>query len=128
MEITNTIGRRKTAAVRIYMIQGTGQITINGRDYKEYFPLATLQYIVTQPFVLAKVEEQFDVKVNLDGGGISGQAGAIRLAIARALIKIQPGLRPELKAAGFLTRDPRAVERKKAGLAGARRRYQFSKR
>jgi small subunit ribosomal protein S9 len=128
MEITNTTGRRKTAVARIYMKQGSGQITINGRDYKEYFPLATLQYVVTQPFVLAKMEGQFDLKVNLDGGGISGQAEALRLAISKALVELYPEVRADLKAKGLMRRDPRMVERKKPGQPKARKRFQFSKR
>lgn len=128
MEITNKIGRRKTAVARIYMKQGSGQILINGRDYKEYFPLATLQYVVLQPFILAKMEGQFDVKVNLDGGGISGQAEALRLAISRALVELYPEVRPVLKIKGLMRRDPRMVERKKPGQPKARKRFQFSKR
>ena len=128
MEITNKIGRRKTAVARIYMKQGSGQITINGRDYKEYFPLATLQYVVLQPFILAKMEGQFDVKVNLDGGGIAGQAEALRLAISRALVDLYPEVRPVLKDKGLMRRDPRMVERKKPGQPKARKRFQFSKR
>jgi small subunit ribosomal protein S9 len=128
MEITNTTGRRKTAVARIYMKQGSGQIIINGRDYKEYFPLATLQYVVTQPFILAKMEGQFDIKVNLDGGGIAGQAEALRLAISKALVELYPEVRPDLKVKGLLRRDPRMVERKKPGQPKARKRFQFSKR
>jgi small subunit ribosomal protein S9 len=128
MEITNTTGRRKTAVARIYMKQGSGQIIINGRDYKEYFPLATLQYVVTQPFILAKMEGQFDLKVNLDGGGIAGQAEALRLAISKALVELYPEVRPDLKVKGLLRRDPRMVERKKPGQPKARKRFQFSKR
>jgi small subunit ribosomal protein S9 len=110
------------------MKQGSGQITINGRDYKEYFPLATLQYVVLQPFILAKMEGQFDVKVNLDGGGIAGQAEALRLAISRALVDLYPEVRPVLKVKGLMRRDPRMVERKKPGQPKARKRFQFSKR
>ena len=128
MEITNTLGRRKTAVARIYMKKGSGVITVNGRDYKEYFPLATLQYVVTQPLVLAEVEGQYDIKVNLDGGGIAGQAEALRLAISRALVEINPEYRPVLKVKGLLRRDPRMVERKKPGQPKARKRFQFSKR
>ena len=128
MEITNTTGRRKTAVARIYMKQGSGQIIINGRDYKEYFPLATLQYVVTQPFILAKMEGQFDLKVNLDGGGIAGLAEALRLAISKALVELYPEVRPDLKVKGLLRRDPRMVERKKPGQPKARKRFQFSKR
>ena len=128
MEITNTLGRRKTAVARIYMKKGSGQITVNGRDYKEYFPLATLQYVVTQPLVFAEVEGQYDIKVNLDGGGVAGQAEALRLAISRALVEINPEIRPTLKLKGLLRRDPRMVERKKPGQPKARKRFQFSKR
>jgi small subunit ribosomal protein S9 len=128
MEITNTLGRRKTAIARIYMKKGSGNITVNGRDYKEYFPLATLQYVVTQPLVLAEVEGQYDIKANMDGGGTAGQAEALRLAISRALVEINPEYRPVLKVKGLLRRDPRMVERKKPGQPKARKRFQFSKR
>jgi small subunit ribosomal protein S9 len=128
MEITNTLGRRKTAVARIYLKKGSGNITVNGRDYKEYFPLATLQYVVTQPLVLAEVEGQYDIKVNLDGGGIAGQAEALRLAISRALVELNPEYRPVLKVKGLLRRDHRMVERKKPGRPKARKRFQFSKR
>ncbi|MCL2289878.1 MAG: 30S ribosomal protein S9 [Bacteroidetes bacterium] len=128
MEITNTLGRRKTAVARIYMKKGSGNITVNGRDYKEYFPLATLQYVVTQPLMLAEVDGQYDIKVNLDGGGVAGQAEALRLAISRALVEINPEYRPVLKVKGLLRRDPRMVERKKPGQPKARKRFQFSKR
>jgi small subunit ribosomal protein S9 len=124
----HAIGRRKTAVARVYLANGTGKITINKRDLKNFFKQETNLYVVNQPLNLVKLTEKFDFIINVNGGGISGQAGAIRLGIARALLKVQPGLRPELKAAGFLTRDPRAVERKKAGRSGARKRYQFSKR
>ena len=124
----HAIGRRKTAVARVYLAQGTGKISINKRDLKNFFKQETNLYVVNQPLNLVKLTEKFDFVINVAGGGISGQAGAIRLGIARALLKVQPGLRPELKAAGFLTRDPRAVERKKAGRSGARKRYQFSKR
>ncbi|MDR0206264.1 MAG: 30S ribosomal protein S9 [Bacteroidales bacterium] len=128
MEITNTLGRRKTAVARIYMKKGSGVITVNGRDYKEYFPLATLQYVITQPLMLAEVDGQYDIKVNLDGGGVAGQAEALRLAISRALVEINPEYRPLLKTKGLLRRDPRMVERKKPGQPKARKRFQFSKR
>jgi small subunit ribosomal protein S9 len=128
MEVINTLGRRKTAIARIYMKKGSGQITINNRDYKEYFPVATLQYIVTQPLQIAQVEGEYDIKVNLDGGGISGQAEALRLAISRALVEINAENRPALKSKGLLKRDPRMVERKKPGRPKARKRFQFSKR
>lgn len=128
MEIVNTIGRRKSAVARIYLSEGKGNITVNKRDFKEYFPTTTLQYIVMQPFNLLEVAEKYDVKVNLDGGGPKGQAEALRLAISRALMIIDPEARKELKPAGFVTRDPREVERKKPGQPKARKRFQFSKR
>lgn len=128
MELINAIGRRKSAVARVYINDGKGSITVNDRDFKEYFPNEILQYVVTQPLNTAGVISNYDIKVNLDGGGSTGQAEAVRLAIARALIKVNPELRPTLKAAGFLTRDPREVERKKPGQPGARKRFQFSKR
>jgi len=128
MEVVNTLGRRKSAVARIYLSEGKGNITINKRDLKEYFPNGILQYIVMQPLNLIGVAEQYDIKVNLDGGGIKGQAEALRLAITRALMEINPESRTELKQAGFVTRDPREVERKKPGRPKARKRFQFSKR
>lgn len=128
MEVINKIGRRKTAVARIYMKKGSGQITVNNTDYKEYFRIATLQYVVNQPFQLANLEGEYDVKANLNGGGTSGQAEALRLAISRALVEIDPELRPTLKSKGLLRRDPRMVERKKPGQPKARKRFQFSKR
>jgi small subunit ribosomal protein S9 len=128
MEIVNTIGRRKSAVARIYVSEGKGNITVNKRDFKDYFPATTLQYIVLQPLNLLEVQEKYDIKVNLDGGGPKGQAEALRLAISRALLKIDAESRSQLKAAGFLTRDPREVERKKPGQPKARKRFQFSKR
>ena len=128
MEAINTIGRRKAAVARIYLNDGKGQITVNKKDYKEYFPKETLQYVVEQPLKLAEVEGKYDIKVNLDGGGFKGQAEALRLAIARALVKIDPEVKPILKSQGLLTRDPREVERKKPGQPKARKRFQFSKR
>lgn len=128
MEAINTIGRRKAAVARIYMNDGKGQITVNQKDFKEYFPQETLQYVVEQPIKIAEVEGKYDIKVNLDGGGFKGQAEALRLAIARALVKIDPEYKPLLKSHGLLTRDPRAVERKKPGQPKARKRFQFSKR
>jgi small subunit ribosomal protein S9 len=128
MDVINTIGRRKTAVARIYLKEGNGTITVNKRDYKEYFPLATLQYVINQPFELTDNAGKFDVKVNLDGGGYKGQAEALRLAISRALITMDPELRPVLKAKGLLKRDPRMVERKKFGQKKARKKFQFSKR
>ena len=128
MEAVNTLGRRKTAVARIYVSEGKGNITINKRELKEYFPSETLQYIVLQPLNLLQVAEKYDIKVNLDGGGPKGQAEALRLAITRAMMEIDPESRPQLKAAGFVTRDPREVERKKPGQPKARKRFQFSKR
>ncbi len=128
MEVINTIGRRKSAVARIYLSEGKGNITINKRNLEEYFPAKTLQYVVKQPLTLLEVAEKYDIKVNLNGGGSKGQAEALRLAISRALIEIDAESRPQLKAAGFLTRDPREVERKKPGQPKARKRFQFSKR
>jgi small subunit ribosomal protein S9 len=128
MELVNTLGRRKTAVARIYLSEGKGNITVNKREFKEYFPSLSLQYIVLQPLNLIGVAENYDIKVNLDGGGPKGQAEALRLAISRALVEIDIESRKELKAAGFLTRDPREVERKKPGQPKARKRFQFSKR
>lgn len=128
MDVINTIGRRKEAVARIYMSAGSGKITINKRELNDYFPTGTLQYIVLQPLNLLGVAEQYDVKVNLDGGGIKGQAEALRLAIARALVEVDAENKPALRQAGFMTRDPREVERKKPGQPKARKRFQFSKR
>ncbi|KAF0237926.1 MAG: small subunit ribosomal protein [Prolixibacteraceae bacterium] len=128
MELVNSLGRRKTAVARIYLNEGKGNITVNNREFKEYFPSLTLQYIVLQPLNLIGVPEKYDIKVNLDGGGPKGQAEALRLAISRALVEIDAEARKELKTAGFLTRDPREVERKKPGRPKARKRFQFSKR
>ena len=128
MELVNTIGRRKSAVARIYLSEGKGNITVNKREMTEYFPATILQYIVRQPLTLLEVQEKYDIKVNLDGGGPKGQAEALRMAIARALVTISPESRKELKSAGFLTRDPREVERKKPGRPKARKRFQFSKR
>ena len=128
MEVTNTLGRRKTAVARLYMKPGTGEIKVNHRDYKEYFCVPTLQYKVEQPLRVAEVLAQYDTKANLDGGGMTGQAEALRMAIAKALVEINPELRSAMKAQGFLRRDPRMVERKKPGQPKARKRFQFSKR
>ncbi|MCY1720461.1 30S ribosomal protein S9 [Prolixibacteraceae bacterium Z1-6] len=128
MEVVNTLGRRKSAVARIYVSEGKGNITVNKREMKEYFPAETLQYIVLQPLNLLEVSEKYDIKVNLNGGGPKGQAEALRLAITRALMEIDPESRTQLKAAGFVTRDPREVERKKPGQPKARKRFQFSKR
>jgi len=124
----HTIGRRKSAVARVYVSRGTGKLIINQRELQNYFPKATSRYIVNQPLNLLKVNENYDFKINVKGGGVTGQAGAIRLGIARALIKLSPAARAELKTAGFLTRDARKVERKKPGKSGARKSYQFSKR
>jgi len=128
MEVINALGRRKAAVARVFVSEGTGQITINKRDISVYFPSQILQYIVKQPLNKLGVIEKYDIKVNIDGGGFNGQAGALRLAIARALVKINPEDKPALKADGFMTRDPREVERKKPGQPKARKRFQFSKR
>jgi small subunit ribosomal protein S9 len=128
MEVIMTLGRRKTAVARIYLKEGSGKITVNDRDYKEYFPTVILQYQVVEPFNLTNTLGKFDVKVNLDGGGITGQAEALSLAISRALCKISEENRPALKAKGLMRRDPRMVERKKFGQKKARKRFQFSKR
>ena len=128
MEVINVIGRRKTAVARIYMSEGNGQITVNKRDYKDYFPTGTLQYVVEQPFLITDNMGKYDIKVNLDGGGIKGQAEALRLAISRALVQIDEEYRPSLKKEGLMRRDPRMVERKKPGQPKARKRFQFSKR
>jgi len=128
MEVINAIGRRKAAVARVYVSEGKGQITINKKELKEYFTTGTLQYIVTQPLNLLEVADKYDIKVNLDGGGVKGQAEALRLAIARALEKIDAESKSALRTAGFMTRDPREVERKKPGQPKARKRFQFSKR
>lgn len=128
MEVINAIGRRKAAVARVYVSEGKGQITINKKELKEYFTTGTLQYIVTQPLNLLEVADKYDIKVNLDGGGVKGQAEALRLAISRALVKIEAEDKAALRAAGFMTRDPREVERKKPGQPKARKKFQFSKR
>jgi small subunit ribosomal protein S9 len=128
MEVINKIGRRKTAVARIYMTPGKGDIKVNGRDYKEYFPFEVHQIVLQQPFATINGGESYDVKVNVRGGGVSGQAEAVRMAISRALVEYNGEFRPALKKEGFLTRDPRMVERKKYGRRKARRRFQFSKR
>ena len=127
-QVINTIGRRKTAVARIYMKPGSGKITVNNRDYKEYFPTGPLQFIVNQAFQIVDAEGKWDVKANLDGGGITGQAEALRMAIARALCENNAEDRPALKAKSLLMRDPRMVERKKPGQPKARKCFQFSKR
>ncbi len=128
MDIINTSGRRKTAVARIYLKPGNGNITVNKKDYQEYFPTGTLQYVINQPFEITNNKGKFDVKVNLDGGGINGQAEAARLAISKALVELDAEYRPPLKAKGLLRRDPRMVERKKPGQPKARKQFQFSKR
>ncbi|HHT21705.1 MAG TPA: 30S ribosomal protein S9 [Bacteroidales bacterium] len=128
MEVVNALGRRKAAVARVFVSEGSGQITINKRDLENYFPSPMLQYIVKQPLNKLGVAEKYDIKVNLDGGGFNGQAEALRLAIARALVKINPEDKSALKAEGFMTRDPREVERKKSGQPKARKKFQFSKR
>ena len=124
----NALGRRKSAVARIFVIEGTGKITINKRDLTEYFPSSILQFVVKQPLALLDVAEKYDIKVNLQGGGFTGQSQALRLAIARALVKINADDKKALRAEGFVTRDSREVERKKPGRPKARRRFQFSKR
>ncbi|MBO4435078.1 MAG: 30S ribosomal protein S9 [Bacteroidales bacterium] len=129
MEQKHAIGRRKSAVARVYVVAGSGNIVVNGRPMDEYFKEGTLQYIVNQPFEVTGTAGQFDIKVTLVGGGTKGQAEAVRLGISRALCEVDAeAYRPALKAAGFLTRDAREVERKKPGQPGARRRFQFSKR
>jgi len=128
MEVINTIGRRKTAVARIYVSAGSGKITVNQRELKDYFPSEILQIIVNQPLNIVNALGAYDIKVNVAGGGLKGQAEAIRLAISRALCEINQENRPSLKKEGLLTRDPRMVERKKYGRRKARRRFQFSKR
>jgi small subunit ribosomal protein S9 len=128
MEVINTIGRRKTSVARIYMQPGKGKISINNKDMQEYFPVDIMQIIVKQPLTVVNVDGKYDIKVNVDGGGVKGQAEAVRLAIARALCKVDEEFRPPLKKEGFLTRDARMVERKKYGRRKARKKFQFSKR
>ena len=125
---TYAVGRRKSSIVRVYASEGKGLITINNRPLKDYFPLSTNRYIINQPLNLLNVADKYDIKINVKGGGTSGQAGAIRLGIARILLKLNPSVRAELKKAGFLVCDSRKVERKKPGRPGARKRFQFSKR
>ena len=128
MAVVNALGRRKSAVARVYVEEGSGKITINKRDLTEYFPSPMLQYVVKQPLNLLDVAEKYDIKVNLQGGGYTGQSQALRLAIARALVKINAEDKKALRAEGFMTRDSREVERKKPGRPKARRRFQFSKR
>ena len=128
MEVVNTVGRRKAAVARVFVKPGKGEITINRKSLEVYFPLDILQFQVKQPLLATNTAENYDITINLDGGGIKGQAEAARLGIARALCEIDAEFRPVLKKNGFLTRDPREVERKKPGQPGARRKFQFSKR
>ena len=128
MDVINTSGRRKDAVARLYLSKGKGKFTINKRDYKDYFPTGTLQYKINQPFELTETAGKYNIKVNVAGGGITGQAEAIRLAISKALIEIDPENKSTLKAEGLTTRDPRMVERKKFGQKKARKKEQFSKR
>ena len=128
MEVVNAIGRRKAAVARVFVSEGTGKITINKRELEKYFPSSILQFIVKQPLAKLNVAEQYDIKINLDGGGFKGQSEAARLAIARALVKVNEGDKSLLRSKGFLTRDSREVERKKPGQPKARRKFQFSKR
>ena len=126
--MVNALGRRKSAVARIFVTEGTGKITINKKDLQDYFPSSILPFVVKQPLTTLNVAEKYDIKVNLDGGGFTGQSQALRLAIARALVKINAEDKKALRAEGFLTRDAREVERKKPGQPKARRRFQFSKR
>ncbi len=128
MEVINALGRRKAAVARVYVKEGTGKITINKKDINDFFPNPLLQYVVRQPLAKLQVEDRYDININVDGGGYTGQSEAIRLGIARALVKINPEDKPALRAEGFMTRDPRVVERKKPGQPKARKRFQFSKR
>lgn len=128
MDVINTSGRRKNAVARLYMSEGKGEFTINNRDYKDYFPTGTLQYKINQPFNLTENAGKYDIKVNVAGGGITGQAEAVRLAISKALVELDAENKPALKAEGLTTRDPRMVERKKFGQRKARKKVQFSKR
>ncbi|MBY0244275.1 MAG: 30S ribosomal protein S9 [Sphingobacteriaceae bacterium] len=128
MSVTNTSGRRKTAVARIYLKDGNGEITVNGKDHKVYFPTLPLQYIVNQSFEVAELIGKYDVNVNVAGGGIKGQAEAVRLAIAKAIVELDAEKKPALRAKGLMTRDMRMVERKKPGRKKARKKFQFSKR
>ncbi len=128
MEVFNAIGRRKAAVARVYLSEGNGEITINGKDLNTYFPSGILQYVVKQPLNHLSVADKYNINANLDGGGFTGQAEALRLAIARALVKVDEANKSVLKSEGFLTRDSREVERKKPGRPKARKRFQFSKR
>ncbi len=128
MEVVNTLGRRKTAVARAYVQKGSGEIIINNKDYKAYFTTSVLQYKINQAMLVTKTAGELDVKVNVKGGGVTGQAEAVRLAIARALVELDATHKPVLKAEGLMTRNPKMVERKKPGQKKARKRFQFSKR
>src|SRR5574343_146595 len=128
MEVINALGRRKTSIARVYITAGTGKFEVNGRESKAYFPTVVLQHSIFQPFEVTNTRGQFDVKCNVNGGGVAGQADAIKLGVARALVAHNPELKPALKAEGLMTRDPRMVERKKPGQKKARKRLQFVKR
>ena len=128
MSVTNTSGRRKTAVARIYLKDGAGAITVNGKDHKVYFPTLPLQYIVNQSLEVAELAGRYDITVNVQGGGVKGQAEAVRLAIAKAIVELDAEKKPALRAKGLMTRDMRMVERKKPGRAKARKKFQFSKR
>jgi len=128
MSVINTLGRRKSSIARIYLKEGKGKISVNKRDYKDYFTTGVMQYKVNQPFEITDTVGKYDVDVNVNGGGNTGQVEAIRLAISRALVEINPDHKPLLKAEGLMTRDPRMVERKKPGQPKARKKFQFSKR
>ncbi|MCY1539130.1 MAG: 30S ribosomal protein S9 [Bacteroidota bacterium] len=128
MSVTNTSGRRKTAVARIYLKEGNGTITVNGKDHKVYFPTLPLQYIVNQSFEVSELTGKYDVNVNVNGGGVKGQAEAVRLAIAKAIVELDAEKKPALRAKGLMTRDMRMVERKKPGRKKARKKFQFSKR
>ena len=128
MDVINALGRRKRSVARVYLSEGSGKITINKKDITEYFPSSILQFVVKQSLALLDATEKYDIKANLDGGGYTGQSQALRLAIARALVKINPEDKAALRKEGFITRDAREVERKKPGRPKARRRFQFSKR
>ena len=128
MELVNTLGRRKTAVARAYVQKGNGNIVVNSKDYKTYFTTSALQYKINQAFSVTNTVGEYDVKINVKGGGVTGQAEAVRLAIARALVEMDENLKPLLKAEGLMTRNPKMVERKKPGQKKARKRFQFSKR
>ncbi|MFP4555421.1 MAG: 30S ribosomal protein S9 [Bacteroidales bacterium] len=128
MQVFNATGRRKNAVARVYLQEGKGNITINGKDLKEYFPSELMQYVVKQPLEVLNILGSYDIKANLDGGGVKGQAEALRLGVSRALVEINPENKTLLKSNGFMTRDPREVERKKPGQPKARKKFQFSKR